>query len=253
MRGAGGELEQRALDAHADAWQALGSLFAGRGGGVAAPPGLRLMASGLDDPGYNSGDVVDATADVEAARAFYAPLGVPWGLRVPAALRWPHGRLLRQQPLMGLELRLFRPPPPPPGVVIQAAGPEDLASVLAIDRAAFASEPDRVAPWLSALLGADDDVVTVALARSGATAAATGYVVHARGRRGRSALIGGVATLPPYRRRGIGGALSAWLAARALDGGAQLVQLAPDDDEAARLYARLGFAAAGGFAMHVEL
>src|SRR5581483_384437 len=88
--------------AHSDAWQALGRLFEGRGGGVAEHHDVRLMASGLPHPQWNSGDVLGADVDLDRVRTFYAAHGVPWGLRVPTELTWSRGRHVLRQRLMGL-------------------------------------------------------------------------------------------------------------------------------------------------------
>jgi GNAT superfamily N-acetyltransferase len=240
-------LQELVAAAHADAWQALGGTFAGSGGGSAGFRGLRLMASGLDGPAYNSGDVTAADADLQAARAYYGELGVRFGLRVPAWLPWSHGSLLKHQPLMGLARGDFRPPPSAPiGLSIAVAGAEDLDEVARIDAEAFASEDAAARRWLAALVRAPDAVVTVALARRDARAVATGYAVAASGAAGESVMLGGIAVAAPHRRQGIGTALSSWLLARGFEQGAQLAQLAPDDDRAARVYARLGFTATAG-------
>lgn len=51
----------------------------------------------------------------------------------------------------------------------------------------------------------------------------------------------GVATLPSARQRGFASQLTATLARRALDNGADLVFLSAGDDDVARLYSRVGF------------
>lgn len=51
----------------------------------------------------------------------------------------------------------------------------------------------------------------------------------------------GVATLPAYRRRGIGAALVSFLVDDALRHGARTIFLTAGDDDIARVYARLGF------------
>jgi ribosomal protein S18 acetylase RimI-like enzyme len=51
----------------------------------------------------------------------------------------------------------------------------------------------------------------------------------------------GVATLPAYRRRGLGGAVTAALVADALAHGTELVFLSAGSEDVARVYARLGF------------
>jgi len=211
------------------------------------------MASGLPDPAWNSGDVGDCAADVEAARAFYAAHGVPWGLRVPAWIPWSQGRRLAHQRLMGLERESFRPLHPPPGVDLVSAQPADLADVVGIDSAAFASDPAKSRPWLDLLLRAPDELAAVALARLDGVAVACGYAVSGRGAAGASVLIGGVAVLERHRRRGIGGALSSWLVRCGFDRGAQLAQLAPDNDRAARLYARLGFIETAAHDIYLEV
>src|SRR3954467_6298632 len=79
--------------AHADAWEAHGRYREPSGGGVERLPGVRLMASGLPHPQWNSGDVTDPRAvHLAAVKDWYADLGVPWGVRVPAGAEWPHGR-----------------------------------------------------------------------------------------------------------------------------------------------------------------
>ena len=233
--------------AQADAWQALGGLFAGRGGGVGAAFGVRMMASGLDHPQWNSGDVSSGDADIEAARAFYAALDVPWGLRVPEGVRWDRGRRIGRRRLMGLAAGALRHAQA--DVEIAAAGPAELEDVLTVDCAAFGSDPVQWRPWTAQLLAADDSVVTYALARTNGTAVASGYRVHAAG----SAHIAGLAVLENHRRRGIGAALTAWLLERAFTGGAQLCHLSPDDERAASVYRRLGFEEAEGFGIWLDV
>src|SRR6201999_1597712 len=55
----------------------------------------------------------------------------------------------------------------------------------------------------------------------------------------------GVATLPAFRRRGLGGAVTGALVADALDHGAELVFLSAGSEEIARVYGRLGFQRVG--------
>jgi ribosomal protein S18 acetylase RimI-like enzyme len=239
--------------AHGDAWQALGGLFETRGGGTASLRGMRVMASGLPHPQWNSADVGAADADIEAARAFFAERGVPWGARVPAAMAWPHGRLMCRQRLMGLFAGDFDPAPLPPGFALQAAGVADLESVLAVDAEAFESDAQAGRPWLAALLGAPATVVTVARATTAGRTVGTGYAVHSDGVAGPSVCIAGIAVAGDCRRRGLGAALSSWLVRGGFDAGAQLAHLQPDDDRAARLYAGLGFIEAGGLDIYVDI
>jgi predicted GNAT family acetyltransferase len=53
--------------------------------------------------------------------------------------------------------------------------------------------------------------------------------------------ITGVGVLPAERRRGLGAAVTAALAADALDRGVQTVFLSASDEAVARVYARIGF------------
>src|SRR5919112_1195274 len=212
-------LAERVRAAHADAWQEQGRLRVPYGGGAAELPGIRLMASGLQHPQWNNGDVTDARlVDIEQVAAWYAGLGVPWGVRVPAGMPWRHGRLLFGKRVMGLTR--LRPPPPVPGLVVRAA-----------------SSVER--PWIEPHLSADR--VTVALGLLDGQPVATAYALRSDGRAGPAVYVAGVAVLPEARRRGVGAAVSSWLVGRALGSGAQLAHLHPDDDAAARIYARLGF------------
>jgi ribosomal protein S18 acetylase RimI-like enzyme len=241
--------------AQADAWQALGGLFDGCGGGTASLRGMRVMASGLPHPQWNGADVGAVDADIEAARAFFAERGVPWGARVPAAMAWRHGRLLCRQRLMGLVAAGdFDPAPVPPGFAVQTAGTADLESVLAVDAEAFESDAAAGRPWLAALLAAPAEVVTVAAGTTaGGRTVGTGYAVLSDGVAGPSVCIAGIAVARDCRRRGLGAALSSWLVRRGFDAGARLAHLQPDDDRAARLYARLGFIETDGLDIYVDL
>ena len=58
------------------------------GGAVAAPRDLVVMTAGFEADGVNSGDVIGPEPDIDAARAFFAEHGVPWGLRVPEEMPW---------------------------------------------------------------------------------------------------------------------------------------------------------------------
>ncbi|HEX4034457.1 MAG TPA: GNAT family N-acetyltransferase [Solirubrobacteraceae bacterium] len=233
--------------AQADAWQALGGLFAGRGGGVGAARGVRMMASGLAHPQWNSGDVSSPDADVEAARDFYASLGMRWGLRVPDSVSWERGRRIGGRRLMWLPAGTLRAAQA--DVAIAAAGPGELEEVLAVDCAAFGSDPVQWRPWTARLLEADDAVLTYALARAGGEAVGSGYCVHAAG----GAQIAGVAVLEHHRRRGIGAAITSWLLERAFSCGARLAHLSPDDERAASVYRRLGFEEAEGFGIWLDV
>ena len=237
--------------AHADAWEAEGRLRERDGGGVLAARGLRLMASGLAPARWNSGDVTAPDADLDAARAFYAQRGVAWGLRVPAGMPWTHGRRLLTLRIMAAgasDLRLARAAP---GVAVRVAGHRDLDAVVAIDASAFGEDPDVERPWLAPHLTAP--AVTTALATLEGKPVATAYAIRTDGVAGPAVYLAGVAVLPAARRRGVGAALSSWLLARGIAGGAELAHLHADTADAARVYARLGFTDADPLDVYVDV
>jgi len=238
--------------AHADAWEAHGRYRSAGGGGVARLPGIRLMASGLPHPQWNNGDVLDGEAvDIAEVTRWYAEKGVPWGLRVPSGLTWPHGRRLFGMRLMGLDPDDFRPVDVPNGVTLRAAGPDDAAAVLSVDTVAFDEPMEVDRPWVEPLLSQPS--LTVCLAFVDDEAVACGYCLLTHGDAGATVYVAGVGVLPAARNQGIGAALSSWLVASGFDAGAQLAHLHPDTDDAARIYARLGFVEVDGFDVYVDI
>jgi len=247
--------------AHGDAWQVEGTLRMAFGGGVTAVRGARLMASGIDHPQWNNADVDDpAVADVEAMREWYAGIGVPWGVRVPAGAAWPHGRFLFRKRLMGLALDGFgRPASNSPlggqsRVAIRRARPDDLDGVLHIDSIGFqvaSADADLQRQWIEPHLHGEH--VDVALAELDGEPVGTGYALRSDGRAGEALYVGGVTVLPNARRRGVASAVTEWLLDRGATAGAQLAHLHPDTDEAARIYARLGFVEVDGLDIYVDL
>jgi GNAT superfamily N-acetyltransferase len=244
-------LEARVRTAHADAWAVEGAMREPYGGGAATLRGIRVMASGLTHPQWNSADVTGLGADLEGAREFYATRRVRWGVRVPAGMQWTQGRHLFRMPLMGLQPPDLRPAPDVPGLAIRRARPDDLEAVLAVDTAAFGSDPAVYRPWTEPHLHAGS--VTVALAETDGEPVGTAYALRSDGAAGPAAFLGGVAVMEAARRRGIAAAMSSWLLARAFAHGARLAHLHPDSDAAARVYARLGFSEAGALDVYVDL
>lgn len=210
------------------------------------------MASGLPHPQWNNGDVHDIAAfDVDAARAWYAAKAVPWGVRVPAGEPFAHGRLLFRKRLMGAYADAFRPAPPVAGVDLRPAGPEDLEDALAVDVVAFESDAGTERPWHVTNLAAEE--VDVVLATIDGVPAGTAYCLPSDGLAGPAAYVAGVGVLPQARGRGVAGAMTTWLLERAFGRGSALAHLHPDDDRAARVYARLGFVETPGLDVYVEL
>lgn len=245
------DLNARVRTAHADMWQVEGRLREPLGGGALELRGIRLMASGLAHPQWNNGDVTDPDADVEGAREFFAQRGLPWGVRVPAGMPWPHGRHLFHKRLMGLSAADFRPAPEVLGLRVELAEPADLDAVVAVDSASFGEDPALVRPWYSPHISAPG--AEVALATLGGEPVATAFTVRSDGRAGPCLYLGGVAVLEQARRRGVGAAISSRLLARGFAAGAELAHLNPDNDAAARIYERLGFTETTGFDVYVDL
>lgn len=236
--------------AHGDAWQAVGEQCTARHGGACELAGVRLMATGLPHPQWNNGDVHDpAAVQLDEVRVWYAGLGVPWGLRVPAGADWPHGRHLFRKRLMGAVPSSIRPAPPVPRLDVRAADPDDLEAVLAVDVVAFEEAPEVERPWLQLLI--DHPATTVAVGTLDGSVVATGSVLRSDGWAGPAGYVAGIAVEPAARRRGIGAAVTSWLMQQA--GDVALWHLHPDTDSAARIYERLGFVEVDGLDIYVDL
>ncbi len=131
---------------------------------------------------------------------------------------------------------------PPPGVeLVVPEDPEAQDALVRVQAEAFGEPPP--APGAGgekqALLARGGQAV---LALAGGKPAAGGIVVAPVGG---VAELAGLGVLEPFRRRGIGAAVTAELTRRALAGGTRLVWLTPGDAGAERIYARAGFAVEG--------
>jgi len=250
------ELDARVFAAHADAWEAEGRLRAHVGGGVLEIAGARLSASGLPAPQWNNGDVIDpARIDLARVREWYATrahgAGVPWGMRVPTGMPFPHGRFLFRKRCMGLMRDRLTSIPVPPDVTFEIATARDLDIIASIDAEAFDTSFAQNRPWIAPHLDAEG--FTVGLARLAGEPVGVATAITTAGRAGRCVGIFGVAVLAAARGRGIASALTAWLLRPAFDAGATLAHLSPDTDVAARIYARLGFVETAGLDVYVDL
>jgi len=244
-------LPARVRTAHADARAVEGMARAADGGGAATLRGIRVMASGLPHPQFNSAVVTGPDIDLDGARAFYAERDLPWGALVPAGMAWGGGRQVGSLPLMGVSRGGLQRPPEVPGLVLRMARPDDLETVLRIDTTAFVSDPDEFRPWTEPHLRGGP--FTTVVAELDSEPVGTAFTVRSDGPAGAAVYLGGVAVLEPARRRGIAAALSAWLLERAFADGARLAHLQADTDAAARVYSRLGFAPAGALDIYVDL
>lgn len=245
-------LTDRVRAAHGDVWQAQGRLRATLGGGAAEWPGIRLMASGIAVPQWNNADVTDpAAVDIDAVRSWYAERGVPWGVRVPAGMSWPHGRLLFTKRNMGVLARDVRLLPEAAGLAVTEVGPADLDDFVRVDATAFAEDdPGPTREWTRPLVGAPG--FRLLLARLDGLPAGVVCGVRTSGLAGESVGVLGLGVLASARRRGLGTALVSHALRWGLDTGADLAWLNPDTDGAAALYARLGFEETGGFDVYVD-
>jgi len=249
-------LDERVLVAHADAWQAEGRLRAPFGGGACQDPGARLASSGLPFARWNGGDLVDlAKFDPAAARAWYAQrafgAGVPWGLRVPADTAFPFGRLHVKLHCLALEPEQFMRPALPGQLRLGVAIASDVTAVARIDAVAFDAPFDECLQWNAPHLDAAG--FTVVLASWDGEPIGTATAVLTDDRAGRSVTLFGVGVLAPARGRGVGAAMTAWLIERAFDAGATLAHLNPNNETAARLYARLGFVETRGIDVYADI
>jgi ribosomal protein S18 acetylase RimI-like enzyme len=162
---------------------------------------------------------------------------------------------VQTHPLMVLA-RPAQLPPLPPDVTVRIVTPEEaeLDRIWAVPAVAFGhpgtaageagvAERDKIA--------ADHDGGTIAMLRerlrSGQSVLAAVFGPDGPVAAGSCQALGGVAeitgvgVLPAERRRGLGAAVTAALAADALDRGVQTVFLSASDEAVARVYARIGF------------
>jgi len=151
-------------------------------------------------------------------------------------------------------------PPLPAGITVRLVPPDDpgLDLIWAVPAVAF-GHPGTAAGDAGAAerdkLAADHDAGTIAMLRerleSGQSVLAAAFSEDGPLAAGSYqsadgvAEITGVGVLPAYRRRGVGAAVTAMLAADALASGVRTVFLSATDDAVARVYARLGFRVVG--------
>ena len=241
----------RVRTAHADARAVEGTARERYGGGAATLRGIRVMASGLAHPQFNSAVVTGPDVDLDGARAFYAERGLPWGALVPAGMAWGAGRQVHSLALMGVSRGGLQRPPEVPDLAVRTAGPGDLETVLGVDTTAFGTDPDEFRPWTEPHL--EGGPFTTAVAELDGEPVGTAFTVRSGGAAGPAVYLAGVAVLEAARRRGIAAAMSAWLLEREFAEGARLAHLHADTEAAARVYSRLGFGAAGTLDIFVDV
>ena len=164
---------------------------------------------------------------------------------LPAVLEAGGWQLSERMPLMTCEPGGLREPPAPAGLEIEALGPDApdrrVRDFLAAQREGFGDPEPVTTEHVERFRGRAVDRICVAGVVDGmAVATALSSPVSDR-----VVEIGGVATVPAHRGRGIAAALSARVTADAFAAGAQVVWLTAADERAERIYARLGFGVAG--------
>jgi ribosomal protein S18 acetylase RimI-like enzyme len=211
--------------------------------------------------GRSSAELI-SVADVRAVRARQRELLIPESFEwieqaAPdmAAAASGAGLDVHRHPLMVLGT-LVPPPAPLPRITVRVLAPDDPEVILAwaVPGVAFGhpgtaigeagvTERDKMA--------ADHDASTITLLReklgSGVSVLAAAFGPNGPLAAGSYQLSGGVAeitglgVLPASRRRGLGAAVTAVLAADAIARGGRVVFLSATDEAVARVYARLGF------------
>ncbi|MCP2340016.1 GNAT family N-acetyltransferase [Actinomadura rupiterrae] len=123
--------------------------------------------------------------------------------------------------------------------LVPASATDDLWSVARITNAAFDAPPpaDHDLTRMLRLLAEDG---LIAAARDTTTGAIVGAGQLLPPRAG-VAEVAGIATAPTHRRRGIAGAVTAALTRAGAQAGITTLFLTPADDQAARVYARVGY------------
>jgi ribosomal protein S18 acetylase RimI-like enzyme len=227
---------------------------------VATGPGFRWYAR----PSLGTGSVT--AEDVAAVRRRQRVLGQPesfeWVDEITPSLRpaaEQAGLAVSSLPLMVLDRAAVRRPPAPPGTELRLVRPDDdLATIDAVARVGFAVPGTAVGqagvPALAALaVSATAELLAKQRERlaTGRTVTAVAMVggdpvsVGSHQPREQVTEIVAVATLPAFRRRGLGAAVTGLLVGDALDRGVETVFLSAGSDDVARVYERIGFRTVG--------
>jgi ribosomal protein S18 acetylase RimI-like enzyme len=225
-----------------------------------------------DGPGWpfyarpTRGTATVTPSNVDRVRARQRQLGIPEALEwiaevtpslTPAASA--AGLAVTDHPLLTLNPAALRPVPHSQGVELRLVGPDDdLAAITALAHVGFAHPGTATGPvGAEALTRAaaqrDPDALGFERARlaSGLTVMALALLdgqpvaVGSHQPVGPVTEVVGVATLPTWRRRGLGAAVTAFLVEDAGRRGAETIFLSAGDDAVARVYERLGFRRVG--------
>jgi ribosomal protein S18 acetylase RimI-like enzyme len=158
---------------------------------------------------------------------------------VPVGLDLAPGEYIFTQRCMGLEPDRFAGAASPPGVELRVARLDDLDAFSELDAEVFGGSFELTRQWLGPTFESRYWTHWLALVDGRLVGIASSRRTDLDA--GPCGTITGVAVAEPFRRRGIAGALSTRAVTALFDSGATLVHLNPDTDDAARVYARLGF------------
>ena len=213
-------------------------------------------------PGAEAFGPDDVTAVRVRQRELAQPEALEWVVGVAPGVgpaTEAAGMATHRMPLMHLPDGAARPVPAPDGVEIRIVGPDDdLATIDAVAAVGFGAPGTQVGETgVEALVGAaaatDPGILAFRRerARDGLTVTAAAFVEGVpisigshQPCEGATEIVG-VATLPAFRRRGIGGAVTATLIDDARERGVEIVFLSAGDQDIARVYARAGFLQVG--------
>jgi ribosomal protein S18 acetylase RimI-like enzyme len=230
------------------------TLFVGREGG--------WQYYARPTPGVSTVSAADVTTLRERQRELRVPEAIEWiqdlvpGL-APAAKG--AGMAVRSHPLLHLAEPDFRPSADVTGFDIRLITPdEDLASFQAVATIGFGEPGTGTGPTGVESLAEVQRAVPPGMVAFVQDRLSRGLTVTgAAFRKGVPVAVGshqpldgaaevvGVATLPAFRRRGLGGAVTSWLVEDALERGVTTIFLSAGDDTIARVYERLGFRTIG--------
>jgi ribosomal protein S18 acetylase RimI-like enzyme len=212
-------------------------------------PGVISLMSGLPMATLN-GVFTDAArpdvTELDRAAAGVAGLPLPWSIQFRGEPEPAAGRVAARYGLTARTtspLMVYRPasgPPPPPArastaASVVVAGREDQTDYAAALAAGFEAPPEIMAPYSSPEAFAMPGAVPY-LAREDGQVAAVGFGVFGEGIAG----VFNIATVPGYRARGYGRAVTSRIVADGVARGADLVYLM-SSEEGYPLYQSMGF------------
>lgn len=215
------------------------------------------------------GEAARVTAsDVRRLRERCTSLGIPcqleWVAEVTPSLAEAAadaGLVVTRHALLAMTTADFAPVRPPDGYAVRFLGAEELSLLVARATAEVAFRAGGTATGPQGAVDRDGYLAETAPAMAAhlVARAVEGLTITAAALDSRDGIVSsgshqpvddaseivGVATLPAWRRRGLGAAVTSALVRDAFDRGAALVVLSADSDDVARVYERLGFTRIG--------